>query len=131
MDDPKGSKNFVIVLIEDDEITVKILTEKLEKAGYTVKTAYDGVAGLDLIHTEKPDLVLLDIMLPKMDGFGVLHKLKEEKILDHLPVIIVSNSGQPVEIERALKLGVRDYLIKVNFNPNEILEKVNRILRPK
>ncbi len=117
----------VIVLIEDEEVMVNLLVSKLEKAGYIVKTALDGVSGLDLVHTAKPDLVLLDMMLPRLNGFGVLEKLGEEKILPDLPIIIISNSGQPVEIDRALKFGVRDYLIKVNFDPNELVLKVARL----
>lgn len=120
----------VIVLIEDDQILVDLLAKKLEKAGYAVKTAEDGIAGLDLVRQEKPELALLDMMLPKLNGFGVLEKMAEEKILPDLPVVIISNSGQPIEIERAKKLGVRDFLIKVNFDPNEVLDIVNLILKP-
>lgn len=117
----------VIVLVEDEEVMVNLLVSKLEKAGYIVKTALDGMAGLELIRSEKPDLVLLDMMLPRLNGFGILEKLNEEKILPDLAVIIISNSGQPVEIDRAIKFGVRDYLIKVNFDPNELISKVTRL----
>ncbi|MEK9194847.1 MAG: response regulator [Patescibacteria group bacterium] len=117
----------IIVLIEDEEVMVNLLVNKLEKAGYIVKTALDGMDGLGLVRSEKPDLVLLDMMLPRLNGFGILEKLSEEKILPGLPIIIISNSGQPIEIDRALKLGVRDYLIKVNFDPNELLMKVARL----
>ena len=117
----------VIVLVEDEEVMVNLLVSKLEKAGYMVKTALDGVTGLDLVRSEKPDLVLLDMMLPRLSGFGILEKLSEEKILPDLPIIIISNSGQPVEIDRALKFGVRDYLIKVNFDPNELISKIGRL----
>lgn len=120
----------MVVLIEDNQILVDILAKKMEKAGYTVKAAEDGIAGLDLVRREKPDLVLLDMMLPKLNGFGVLEKMAEEKILPELPVVIISNSGQAIEIERAKKLGVRDFLIKVNFDPNEVLDIVNLILKP-
>jgi DNA-binding response OmpR family regulator len=117
----------IIVLIEDEEMMVNLLVSKLEKVGYIVKTALDGIDGLELVRSQKPDLVLLDMMLPRLNGFGILEKLSEEKILPSLPVIIISNTGQPIEIDRALKLGVRDYLIKVNFNPNELLIKVARL----
>ena len=121
-----GNKK-TIVLIEDEEDMVTLLTNILTAAGYTVRSALDGVAGLQLIHNEKPALVLLDMMLPRLNGFGVLEKLHEEKLLPDLPVIIISNSGQPIEIDRALKLGVKDYLIKVNFEINEVIAKVNLI----
>lgn len=118
-----------IVLIEDEIIVSNLLVQKLERAGYAVSSSLDGEAGLNLILEEKPDLVLLDMVLPKMNGFQILEKLSEEKLLPDLPVIIISNSGQPVEIERALKMGVRDYLIKLNFNPDEVLVKVGKVLK--
>ena len=121
----KNTTKKVIVLIEDEEVVVDLLTKKLETAGYEVKTALDGIEGLKLIRAAKPDLVLLDMQLPRLNGFGILEKLAEEKILPRLPIVVISNSGQPIEIDRILKLGVRDYLIKVNFDPNEIITKVN------
>ena len=117
----------VIVLIEDEEIMVNLLASKLEKVGYIVKTALDGLDGLELVRSVKPDLVLLDMMLPRLNGFGILEKLTEEKILPHLPVIVISNTGQPIEIDRALRLGVRDYLIKLNFDPNELIMKIGHL----
>ncbi|MDP3794802.1 MAG: response regulator [bacterium] len=118
----------LIVLVEDEPIIAGLLVDKLRRAGYQVETADDGVKGLQLIRDIKPDLVLLDMMLPKLNGFGVLEALYKEKLLPKLPVVIISNSGQEVELERAQKLGIRDYLIKVNFEPNEVLERVGRIL---
>lgn len=120
-------KQKVIVLIEDEEVLANLLTSKLMRGGYEVKSASDGIAGLDLIHNTKPDLVLLDMMLPRLNGFGVLEKMIEDNLLPALPVIMISNSGQSVEVDRALKMGVRDYLIKVNFDPNELLLKVSRL----
>lgn len=117
----------LIVLIEDEEILSNLLVQKLVKSGYEVKSATDGESGLNLIFEAKPDLVLLDMMLPKLNGFDILKKLTEQKMLPGLPVIIISNSGQPIEIERAKKMGIRDYLIKVNFNPDEVLLKVNGV----
>lgn len=70
------------------------------------------------------------MLLPSLNGFSVLEKLAVEKLLPGLPVIIISNSGQPIEVERAKELGVRDYLIKVNFDPKELLTKINRVLKP-
>lgn len=123
----KEQEKKLIVLVEDEEIIVNLLTNKLKKAGYEVKAAHDGIEGLNLIHTAKPDLVLLDMLLPRLNGFEVLEKLNKEKIIPDLPVIVLSNSGQPIEIDRALKLGIRDYLVKINFEPNEVLAKINRV----
>lgn len=129
MEKTKGNKKL-IVLIEDEQIMVDLLAKKLKDAGYLVRVAKDGVSGLALIKKTKPDLVLLDMLLPILDGFGVLKKLSAEKLLPKLPVMVISNTGQPIEIERVNKLGVRDYLIKVNFDPSELLVKVNNILKP-
>lgn len=123
--DPHATK---IVLIEDEEILATLLTQKLEKAGYTVVLSQDGEEGYDKVVEIQPDLVLLDMMLPKMNGFAVLEKMSENGLLPGLPVIVISNSGQPVEIERAEKLGIRDYLVKLNFDPDEVITKMRAIL---
>lgn len=117
-----------ILLIEDDDIVAELLKKQLIRAGYFVDIANNGKLGLSMIQKNKPDLVLLDMLLPGIDGFSILEELNKFGILPDLPVIIISNSGQQVEIERALKMGVRDYLVKVNFNPGEVLEKVKQIL---
>lgn len=121
------SEKKLIVVVEDEDIILKLLTKKLVSAGYDVKSAKDGVTGLELIKNTNPNLLLLDMMLPVKDGYWILQQLNIEHILPKLLVIIISNSGEPVEVDRALKLGVRDYLIKVNFDPEEVLQKVNRI----
>lgn len=117
-----------ILIIEDDDIVANLLTRRLEKSGYAVEIAPNGKAGLEMIQQKKPNLVLLDMLLPELDGFGVIDGLEQMKLLPDLPVIIISNSGQPVEIARALEKGVRDYLVKINFNPEEVLEKVKKAL---
>ena len=118
-----------IVLVEDEKILANFIKSRLERAGYKVEVAYDGKKGLDLILTSNPDLVLLDILLPNLGGFDVLSKLKEADVVPKLPVIVISNSGQPVELERAIDLGARGYLIKVNFTPDEVLEKVEEVFQ--
>ncbi len=117
-----------MLLIEDDDIIIKLLSKRIEKSGYLVTIARNGKEGIKAMQEHKPDLILLDMLMPVLDGFGVLEYMKNAGLLPNLPVIIISNSGQPVEIERALKLGVRDYLVKLNFNPNELIEKIKRIL---
>ncbi|MDP3934799.1 MAG: response regulator [Candidatus Giovannonibacteria bacterium] len=115
-----------ILIIEDEPVHLNVMKAKLEYEGYDVLVAVDGEAGYQMIKAEKPDLVLLDIILPKLDGFGVLEKLKKDKI--SIPIIIVSNSGQPVEVDRAMQLGAKDYLVKAEFNPADVLEKVEKVL---
>ena len=103
-----------------------LLAAKLKKEGYSVEFAYDGEAGYDKIKKTKPDLILLDIVMPKMDGYEVLEKMKEDNV--KIPVIIISNSGQPVEIEKTKKLGAVDHLIKTEFSPLDVLNKVKNCL---
>jgi len=117
-----------ILLIEDEQTLANLIELRLERAGYEVEGAKDGKKGLELIREQNADLVLLDLMLPELGGFDILEALNKEGILPDLPIVIISNSGQPVEVERAIKLGVRDYLIKVNFSPDEVLEKVNQVI---
>ena len=117
-----------LLLIEDEEALAELLRAKLVEAGFTVILTYDGISGFQLIKKTTPDLVLLDMMIPGMDGFAVLEKMKAEGLLPATPVLIISNSGQPIEIERAMRLGVRDYLIKVNFDPHVVVTRVQSIL---
>lgn len=113
-----------IILAEDDALLAQIITKKLEQAGATVIPFINGADCLAAITTEKPDLVLLDIDLPGLNGYEVLHRLYQRDVTPTLPVIIISNSGQVVEIEKILQLGVRDYIIKAQLEPEEILEKI-------
>ena len=117
-----------IIIVEDDAVLRDVLAEKLEKSGYTVETAEDGIVAMEKIHATKPDCVLLDILMPRKGGIEVLEDLHKDPVLSKIPVIIISNSGQPVEIQRAQELGAREFLIKAVFDPNEVLEKVRRVL---
>jgi|SRR3989338_1876102 len=125
------SKKPTILIIEDDAVLLAALTEKLQFSGYRVSAAGDGAIGLDLIRTEKPDLILLDILLPKKNGFEILADIKDDGEISKIPVIVISNSGQPVEIKKLLELGVKDYLVKAEFDPEEVLEKIEKVLGPR
>jgi len=122
MTENNSKKNIRILIIEDEQSLADLLTAKLDKEGYNVKFAYDGKAGYEKIKEWRPDLILLDIVMPKMDGYEVMEKMNEENI--KIPVIIISNSGQPVEIEKTKKLGAIDHLIKTEFSPLDVLNKV-------
>jgi len=113
-----------ILIIEDEEILSDLLKKKLTQAGYDVSVAEDGVEGVNQAKESVPDLILLDIVMPKMGGFEVMKELQKEEELAKIPVIIISNSGQPVELDLAQKLGVKDWLIKTDFDPQEVLDKV-------
>src|SRR3989338_3017951 len=117
---------YKILIVEDEPIHLNVMKAKLEYEGYEISVATDGEMGLNMIKSQKPDLVLLDIILPKMNGFEILENLKKEGFKP--PIIVVSNSGQPVEVDRALKLGAVDYLVKAEFNPIDVLEKAEKVL---
>jgi len=113
-----------ILIIEDEPTHLEVMKAKLEREGYDVLIATDGATGYKMIKDNPPNLVLLDIVLPQMDGFMVLEKLRSEKI--DVPVVVISNSGQPVEVDRALALGAKDYLVKAEFSPADVLSKVEK-----
>lgn len=113
-----------ILLIEDEEIMIELMEKKLVQEGYELSVARDGEEGLKLMREVWPDLVLLDIILPKMGGFDVLKEMNKNPSLKKIPVIIISNSGQPVELGKALRLGVKDWLIKTEFEPQILIEKI-------
>ena len=115
-----------VLIIEDEKILSGLLDKKLKEVGYEISLAYDGEEGLQKMREEKPDLVLLDIIMPKKGGFEVLEERRQDNEIKDIPVVIISNSGQPVEISKALDLGVKDYLIKTQFDPKEVVDKVNK-----
>ncbi len=115
-----------ILLIEDEEIMVDLLQRKLTAEGYEISVARDGQEGLGKMKEVKPDLILLDIIMPKMGGFKVMEEMKKDRELKKIPVIVVSNSGQPVEIDKAQELGAKDWLIKTEFDPQEVINKVKK-----
>lgn len=115
-----------VLLIEDEELIVNLLEKKIKKEGYEVFVARNGKEGLEKMQEVKPDLVLLDIVMPKMGGFEVMKAMKTNPELEKIPVIIISNSGQPVELDKAKELGARDWLIKTEFDPQEVIDKIVR-----
>ena len=113
-----------ILIIEDEEVMTNLLERKLSQEGYTVEIARDGEEGLEKMKKEKPDLILLDIIMPRRGGFEVMEEMQKDKELRDISVIVISNSGQPVELDRAKELGAKDWLIKTEFDPQEVIEKV-------
>jgi len=117
-----------ILLIEDEEILINLLQRKLEGDGYEVVVAKNGQEGLKAMREAEPDLILLDIIMPKMNGLEVMEEMQKDKELRRIPVIVISNSGQPLELDRAQKLGAKDWLVKTEFDPREVVEKVKKQL---
>jgi len=118
-----------ILIIEDDKFLRELIAQKLSKEDYGVSEAIDGEEGLSKVKEEKPDLILLDLILPGIDGFEVLSQIKKDPALSLIPVIILSNLGQKEDVEKGRKLGAVDYLIKAHFTPGEIIEKIKNVLK--
>lgn len=118
-----------ILLVEDDPFLVEIYTTKLKKAGFKVKVAESGGAALSSLKSEKPDLLILDIVLPEIEGWEILRSIKEEPKLRNLKVVILSNLGQKEEVEKGLKLGAAKYLIKAHYTPSEVVEEIKKLIK--
>jgi len=116
-----------ILFIEDEATLQKSLSEVL-KESYNVVNAFDGESGLELAKTNKPDLILLDLILPKRDGFSVLQELKKDDKTKEVPVLILTNLENNMEIEKALNLGATTYLIKSQYSLEDIKNKVKQVL---
>jgi len=116
------------ILVVDDEIyIVHILEFSLTMEGYTVLTASDGEEALKMIEQERPDLVVLDIMMPKLDGYEVCRRLRQDEQFGNLPVILLSAKGRPVDRDAGLQAGADDYIAKP-FSPRRLLEKIRELL---
>lgn len=120
-----------ILVIEDDAFLASLILRALEKVDFDVKLALDGEEALEKIEKQIPDFILLDLILPGIDGFELLKKLKKSSRTKQIPVIILSNLGSQNEIKKGLKLGAEAYLIKANILPEEMVKKVKEILQQK
>ncbi|HBU06664.1 MAG TPA: response regulator [Candidatus Magasanikbacteria bacterium] len=124
-------KIISVHLVEDDTFLANIYKTKFEMEGFKITHSENGEAGLNDIKKKKPDIVLLDILLPKMDGFVVLQEIKKDPDTKDIPVILLTNLGQKDDVEKGLEMGASDYLIKAHFKPSEVVEKVREILKLK
>jgi DNA-binding response OmpR family regulator len=118
-----------ILLIEDDAFLSDIYTTKLRESGLNVDVISDGEEALRKVKEQKYDLVLLDIVLPKMDGWDILKAIRSQPGLRDLKVIIISNLSQKEEIDKGLSLGALKYLVKAHYTPSEMLEEINEALK--
>jgi CheY-like chemotaxis protein len=119
-----------ILIIEDEELLSSLLKKKFSGLGFDVFVSEDGEKGLQAIRELRPDLVLLDIIMPKMGGLEVLKIVKEDDTINNIKIMVISNSGQPVELERAKELGAQDWLVKTEFDPQEVVDKAVRLVGP-
>jgi len=117
-----------ILFIEDESALQKTFGDILRQEGYEVVSALDGEIGLNLAKTKKPDLILLDLVLPKVYGIEVLRKLKEDKKTKEIPVIILTNLEKIGDVGKALELGAKSNLIKTQYTLKEVVEKIKKVL---
>ncbi|MEY4744978.1 MAG: hypothetical protein RL272_923 [Candidatus Parcubacteria bacterium] len=122
------NKKVKVLIVDDDAFLSGIYATKLELDGFEVATARDGEEGLKVAMREKPDLILLDVLMPKLDGFEVLKRLKADDEMKAIPVIMLTNLGQKEDIEKGLQDGAVDYLIKAHFVPAEAVDKIKKVL---
>lgn len=115
-----------IFIVENEQSLREILTMRLKDAGFEIEIAVDGAEALEKLKTLTPDLILLDIILPKIDGFAVLGKIKEDARIKDIPAVVLFNLGQDTDIKRALELGAVNYFVKAQHSFLEIIELVKK-----
>ncbi|OGH95187.1 MAG: hypothetical protein A2538_03380 [Candidatus Magasanikbacteria bacterium RIFOXYD2_FULL_41_14] len=118
-----------VLIVEDDEFLSGIYQKKFEMEGFKTLIATDGEKGWSEAKKKIPDLILLDILLPKLDGFAVLSKLKADPDTKNIPVILLTNLGQKDDVDKGIEAGAVDYLIKAHFKPSEVVAKVRKVLK--
>lgn len=120
----ENSKNKTILIVEDEAPLLKALSAKFKHEGYATLEARDGEEGLETALSQKPDMILLDIVMPKMDGLTMLEMLRKDAWGKDVPVMLLTNLNDPIKVADAIKEGVYDYLVKTNWKLEDVLEKV-------
>ncbi|PIT87431.1 MAG: response regulator [Candidatus Magasanikbacteria bacterium CG10_big_fil_rev_8_21_14_0_10_40_10] len=118
-----------VLLVEDDMFLAGIYQKKFELEGFKVSVADNGEKGLAEAKKKMPDIIMLDILLPKLDGFAVLKALKADSATAKIPVILLTNLGQKDDVEKGVEMGAADYLIKIHFKPAEVVDKARKVLK--
>ncbi|MFH0891203.1 MAG: response regulator [Candidatus Falkowbacteria bacterium] len=125
-----NDKQKKVLIVEDEEILRAMYERKfVQDKELKVFIAADGAEGLEMAKREKPDVVLLDIILPKLDGFSVLEEIRKIKEMKKTPIFMFTNLGTPEDIEKGKALGATDYMVKVSLTPDQIYEKVKKYLK--
>ena len=119
--------NLKILLVEDEEMLASMYKTKFEKEGLSVDIAMDGEQGIAKAKASNYGIVLVDIIMPKLDGFAVLKQLREMEQYKSVPIIMLTNLGQNEDMEKGKKLGATDYMVKANFTPSQVLEKIKSV----
>ena len=120
-----------ILIVEDEEILLTALSEELKQEGFNVVGAKDGQEGVEKAQSEKPDLVLLDLVMPRLDGIGALKAMKDNAEIRDIPVVILTNLSDYDKISDALSLGAMDYLVKANYRLEDLVNKIKTVLERK
>lgn len=118
----------IVLIVEDDDFLRSLAVTKLQKEGFEVEVATEGQSGLQKVLDIKPDLLLLDLMLPNLDGFGIMEKLQGNEVMNNMPIVVFSNLGSDDDISRGMELGAKEYLVKSSFTLDELILKVNEVL---
>src|SRR6185436_8156441 len=126
-----ADKKTKILIVEDEEILLTALSEELKQEGFEVVGAKDGIEGVEKTASEKPDLVLLDLVMPRLDGIGALKQMKENEQTKDTPVVILTNLSDYDKVSDALSLGAMDYLVKANYRLEELINKIKSVLERK
>lgn len=121
--------NAKILIVDDDQFILDMYTLKFKNEGYEVETATEGTEAIRKAKEFVPQVILLDIVLPHMDGFEILRELKKESSLAEAKVLMLSNVGEKKDIEKGLELGANDYIVKAHFTPTEVVQKVESVLK--
>ena len=122
-------KPVKILIVDDDPFILDMYILKFKEKGFDVDTARDGKTALEKIDSYDPEVVLLDVVMPVMDGFEVLQELKKRKSASRAKIVLLTNLGQKEDVERGMELGAHDYIIKAHFTPSEVVEKVKSLLQ--
>lgn len=128
--DSSSTEHGVVMIIEDDKFLREgLYGRKLRDAGFQVEAVENGEQALKMLSMMTPDIIMLDLVLPGMDGFEILQKIREGEKTKNIPVIVVSNLGQQEDIDRVMKLGATDFMVKANFTLDEIAERIHSIIK--
>lgn|SRR5687767_4213461 len=118
-----------VLVVEDDRFLTSAYKAKLVRSGFDVQIASDGEEALEVLKTFIPDIILLDLVMPRKDGFATLAEIKAQENLKNIPVIVASNLGQKEDLDRAMSLGARDYIIKSDLSMDALIGKINETIK--
>lgn len=121
---------ILILIVEDEEATAEMYATNFKQAGYEVDISHDGLLGFEKMVTEQPALVLMDIVMPGLSGMEVVEKAKHEHSTQNIPIVMLTNYSDSVELKNAMRQGAVDYIIKSDTTPKQVVEKVQKYLQP-